>query len=462
MEKHTLLIIDDDVDICMLLKRFFERKGYRVRIAFKASEGIDIVKKESIDLVLTDFRLPDKDGFDVIKEIQAVKKNLPVIVITGYSDVNQAVQAIRLGAYEYVTKPIYPEEILLLVEEAIAKSKRKESDKKLAKGKKKGKQSSTDKYLIPSGAYAEELQRQISLVSPTDMTVIIIGESGTGKEVVARMIHEASDRKDQAFIPVDCGALTQELASSELFGHVRGAFTGAASDKKGSFELANNGTLFLDEIGNLSYENQIKLLRALQEKVIRKVGGEKEIPIDVRIIVATNEDLEKAIEKGTFRTDIYYRINEFKISLKPLRENKEELEQFFDFFLNQSNKELNKSVKGIEPDAWKLLLDYPWPGNTRELKNVVKYSVLMTEGDTIKTESLPTEILNFDLASFIQLDSNDEGSLDLREVSARAETKAILQALKLTKNNRSRAAELLGIDRKTLYNKMNAYGLMEE
>src|SRR5690554_5745662 len=471
MTEHTLLIIDDDVDICMLLKRFFERKGYQVRIAFKGGEGLDIVKKEKIDLVLTDFRLPDIDGFEIIKSIREVNDILPIIVITGYSDVNQAVKVIRLGAYEYVTKPIFPEEVLLLVQDALKKKNAKLSTgtennpptpKPIPKNAK-----SKENFLIPQSAYSQSIQRLIDIISPTNMTVVITGESGTGKEVVARMIHNASQRSNGPFIPVDCGALPQELASSELFGHVKGAFTGATSDKKGSFELANGGTLFLDEIGNLSYENQVKLLRVLQERVIRKVGSEKDMPIDVRIIVATNEDLKLAMHKGTFREDIYYRVNEFKIELYPLRKNKEELSDFVQFFLKKSNDELSKSVDTIKDDAWEVLYNYPWPGNIRELKNTIKRAVLMAESNQLSLKDLPQEIVNpepvnWNNFSSSHVDDKEPLSLLLKEVTAEAEKKAISKVLFLANNNKTKAAEILGIDRKTLYNKLNAYGLLEE
>jgi two-component system response regulator HydG len=266
---------------------------------------------------------------------------------------------------------------------------------------------------------------------------------------------------------VDCGALPQELASSELFGHVKGAFTGATSDKKGSFELANGGTLFLDEIGNLSYENQVKLLRVLQERVIRKVGSEKDMPIDVRIIVATNEDLKLAMDKGTFREDIYYRVNEFKIELNPLRKNKDELSDFVYFFLKKSNTELSKSVDGIKDEAWEVLYNYSWPGNIRELKNAIKRAVLMADSDQLYKKDLPSEIVNPEIVNLnknedTNIDTSKTQSLILKDVTAEAEKNAIVRVLSLANNNKTKAAEILGVDRKTLYNKLNTYGLLEE
>lgn len=472
MAKGKILIIDDDVDICTLLKRFLERKDYEVITAFKGEEGVNKALEEQVDLVLTDFRLPDKDGLSIIKDIKAQNSDIPIIVITGYSDVNQAVKSIQLGAYEYVTKPIYPEEILLKIEEATESQSRKgqETDTivekesvvpKRTKAKKKstkGEDALKGDILQGTSAKSKNIQKLIELVAPTNMTVVIIGESGTGKEIVARLIHRTSDRKEKPFVAVDCGALPQDLAASELFGHIKGAFTGATVDKKGHFEMADGGTLFLDEIGNLSYENQVKLLRVLQERVVRRMGSEKDIPVDVRIIVATNEDLKKAMHSGKFREDIYYRINEFKISLPALKENKEDLKDLVSFFIDKANKELGKDVKSADYNVMKAFEGYRWPGNIRELKNVVKRAVLLTHGDTIKEEVLPFEIMQ----PTDPLSSNESDSLHLKDVVERAETRAILKALELTNNNKSKCADLLGIDRKTLYNKLNAYGLLDK
>lgn len=475
MIKQTILIVDDDVDICLLLKRFFERNGFDVKTAFKGKEGLDILRNEAIDLILTDFRLPDHDGFQMIEAIKKINPSLPIIVITGYSDVNQAVKVIRLGAYEYVTKPIFPEEILLLIKDALAENQVAISTEKETESKasdqpnnfppSSNNQQDKESFLVPTGAYRQEIQKMIALIAPTNMTALILGESGTGKEVVARMIHENSERKNQAFVPVDCGALTQELAASELFGHVKGAFTGATSDKKGSFELADNGTLFLDEIGNLSYENQVKLLRVLQERKIRRVGDEKDMPVNVRIIVATNEDLKVEMQKGSFREDVFYRINEFKIQLQALRENKEELKEFVNYFLEVSNTELGKNCKAFSDEVWKIFERYPWPGNIRELKNVIKFAVLMAEKSVITKHDLPKELLqpstyllkNKDSQSVDQMGSN---SLLLKDVVANAEKNAIIKALDKSHDNKTKAAEILGVDRKTLYNKLNSYGLL--
>lgn len=470
MAEKTLLIIDDDVDICILLERYFKRKGFQVKKAFNGKNGLKIIQEGEIDLVLTDFRLPDIEGFDVIQSVKQLNSSIPVIVITGYSDVNQAVKAIQLGAYEYVTKPIYPEEILSLVNQALQNNDittKEKNVEEVAPSTPLVEDDPFEAFLVPNSPYSQQLQEQISLVAPTNVSCVIIGETGTGKEVVARMIHKASKRRNRPFIPIDCGALTQELAASELFGHVKGAFTGAATDKKGSFELAHNGTLFLDEIGNLSYENQVKLLRVLQERKIRRVGGEKEISINVRIIVATNEDLKILVQNKSFREDVYFRINEFRINLLPLRENHEELIDFIPFFIQKSNQTLSKSVKSIDEEVKSFFLSYAWPGNIRELKNVINYAVLVAKDDTLHLRDLPEDLIsnnhnNSNNSTPLNVSSFEPGSLLLKDVTALAESKAIQKALELANQNKTKAAELLGIDRKTLYNKLNAYGLIED
>ncbi len=462
-KQEHIIIIDDDVDICALLKRFFERKGYAVSTAFKAQEGLELIRANSYDVLLTDFRLPDMDGLEVIKNVRKIKSDLPIIVITGYSDVAQAIKAIRLGAYEYVTKPIYPEEILLHVQKAItSKSAAKEVEQSIPVEEKSAvsNMASLPDYISGKSVQSQRVSQLIDLVAPTNMTVVILGESGTGKEVAARMIHNSSKRQKAPFVTVDCGALPQEIAGSELFGHTKGSFTGAVADKKGQFEIANGGTLFLDEIGNLSYENQIKLLRVLQERTIRRLGSEKDQPIDVRIIVATNEDLQVAMEKGNFREDIYHRLNEFKIVLPNLRDSKEDIEIFCQFFLEKANNELNRSVLKFDSAVMDNFKKYSWPGNMRELKNVVRRSVLLSTGDTIQSNVLPSEILS---PAPKQKPENEEfqslDTFDLKIIIEEAESRTIRKALDKTAYNKSRAAALLGIDRKTLYNKMAAYGI---
>lgn len=471
MSKNKILIIDDDLDICALLKRFLERKDFEVSTAFKGVDGLNTLKEGDFSLVLCDFRLPDKDGVEMIQEIRKMDQHIPIVIITGYSDVKVAVKAIRLGAFEYVTKPIFPEEILLTInnalEAAAGKSERvdeESSSKSVSEPKavplKKNAVATEQEIKVGKSAQAKQVQQLMDLVAPTDMSVVILGESGTGKEVAARTIHNRSPRKNNRFVAVDCGALPKELAGSELFGHVKGSFTGAINDKKGHFEYANGGTLFLDEIGNLSYENQVKLLRVLQERKIRKVGSEVDQEVDVRIIVATNEDLKDAMRSGEFREDIYYRVNEFKIELPTLKDNKTDLKEYLDFFLEKANKELGKNIEGFTTEVIDAFVAYHWPGNIRELKNVIKRAVLLTQGSLIESIVLPPEILNPNFFAGTSTEDDDDRITDLKTVVEKAETKAILKVLEKTAFNKSRCAEILGIDRKTLYNKMNAYGLM--
>lgn len=466
MKKSKILVIDDDVDICQLLKRFLDRKGYESHSALRGNEGLIFIKNNDVDLVLMDFRLPDYDGIDLIKEIKAINKVIPVIVITGYSDVKQAVKLIQLGAFEYVTKPIFPEQILEHIKNALDQPEPKTNKsisvptpapetKKVKTSPKtfKNNLQESKSFITGSSIQAKEVKNQVEMVAPTEMTVLLLGESGTGKEVTARMIHNYSTRKDNPFVAVDCGALPKELAGSELFGHKKGAFTGALNDKKGHFEQAEGGTLFLDEIGNLSYENQIKLLRVLQERKVRRIGDDKDIPVNVRIIVATNENLKTALEEGRFREDVFYRINEFNIKLPPLRACKEDILNFANFFLDKANIELNKNISGFSNKAQKELLNYNWPGNIRELKNVVKRCVLLSSDTLINESDLPLEI------KVNEAPSKTSSSLLLKDAVAKAEIDAINSALKLVRNNKSKAAKLLGVDRRTLYNKLEQYNI---
>ncbi|MGK7392302.1 MAG: sigma-54-dependent transcriptional regulator [Candidatus Cyclobacteriaceae bacterium M2_1C_046] len=467
MEK--VLIIDDDKDICLLLEKFLTKKDYQAKSAYSGEEAVNKLKKDDFDCVLCDYKLPDSDGLEMLQRIKILQPNVAVIIITGYSDVKTAVETLKKGAYDYVTKPLFPDEILLTIQGAIRSShKREEKSEAEETGKKAEGQALKDKkltrnvkkeYLTGKSKQAEIVQKHINLIAPTDMSVIITGETGTGKEFVANAIHLKSKRKDAPFIAVDCGALPKDLAGSELFGHVKGAFTGALNDKKGSFELADGGTMFLDEIGNLTYENQIKLLRVLQERKIKRVGGIKDIEIDVRVLAATNEDLKDQVKKGNFREDLYHRLNEFKIELSPLRERKADVMLFAGHFLNLANEQLDKHVQGFDDEVEDKLVNYFWHGNLRELHNVVKRSVLLCQGELVTTECLPREIITpeyFDMNS--PSAPNSEGA-DLKAVSESAERNAIINVLEKTGYNKTKAAEVLNIDRKTLYNKLKAYDI---
>ncbi|MBD2753336.1 sigma-54-dependent transcriptional regulator [Spirosoma validum] len=488
MEK--ILIIDDNNDICLLLERFLSKQGYKTASVQRGDDGLTLLRKEAFELVICDFKLPDIDGLEMLRRIKVMHPTTAVIIITGYSDVRMAVQTVKHGAYDYVTKPLYPDEILYTIKAALERRIQSLSQAKAAPAStttaaKSGsvKAASSKAVLAPDGKRfifgksraAEQLQEHIDLIAPTDMSVIITGETGTGKEFVANAIHLKSKRAEKPFVAIDCGALGKELAGSELFGHVKGSFTGAMSDKAGSFEFANGGTIFLDEIGNLSYDNQIKLLRVLQERKIRRIGSNQDIPVDVRIIVATNEDLREAVRQGKFREDIYHRIAEFEMHLSPLRERKADIMIFAEHFLETANQQLEKDILGFEEEVRDKLKNYYWHGNLRELQNVVKRAVLLSKGDYIEPDVLPREITE---PQYLTTDDTNAGNVqisydparpgvpvfsqsaaNLKSVSENAERAAILKVLEKTGYNKTKAAEVLNIDRKTLYNKLKAYDI---
>lgn len=446
-----ILLIEDDISFCKLLEKFLIKKAYEVTIAFSAAEARLAIKKESFDLILTDLRLPDSDGIGLMSEFKTAYPEIPVILMTGYSDVNTAVKAIKNGAADYISKPFNPDEVLLVITNALKTPKTEEDETPIKEKKTPKKQTANTENEFVKGisVASKKLLDHIHLVSPTDMSVLIIGESGTGKEIIAKSIHQQSLRKNNNFIAVDCGAIPKELAASEFFGHLKGSFTGAISDKMGYFEAANGGTLFLDEIGNLSYENQIQLLRALQERKIKPVGSNKEINVDIRIITATNEDLREAVKNGDFREDLYHRINEFSIQSPSLKDRDEDLMVFADYFLEKANQQLNKDIIGFSPEVVSIFQNYNWPGNLRELQNCVKRATLLSKGDFIESDVLPAEFFQ------IQKQSGANGNFSLSE----NEKEAIIQALSKAQNNKSEAAKLLKITRKTLYNKLKHYNI---
>ncbi|GAB2567097.1 sigma-54-dependent transcriptional regulator [Spirosoma areae] len=487
MEK--ILIIDDNNDICLLLERFLSKQGYKTASVQRGDDGLVLLRKEAFELVICDFKLPDIDGLEMLRRIKVMHPTTAVIIITGYSDVRMAVQTVKHGAYDYVTKPLYPDEILYTIKAALERRAQSLIQQKgtapvstAAKGNLPKAQSAksnmtTDgkRFIFGKSRAAEQLQKHIDLIAPTDMSVIITGETGTGKEFVANAIHLKSKRAERPFVAIDCGALSKELAGSELFGHIKGSFTGAMSDKAGSFEFANGGTIFLDEIGNLTYDNQIKLLRVLQERKIRRIGSNQDIPVDVRIIVATNEDLREAVRQGKFREDIYHRIAEFELHLSPLRERKADIMIFAEHFLELANQQLEKEILGFDEEAKEKLKEYYWHGNLRELQNVVKRAVLLTQGDYVEADVLPQEIISpqyftpEDTANTnIQINYDparpgvpvfSQSGANLKSVSENAERAAILKVLEKTGYNKTKAAEVLNIDRKTLYNKLKAYDI---
>lgn len=450
--EQRILIVEDDAAFALMLQKWLQKNGFTPIVSTRLGQARELLHNESFSLILSDLRLPDGEGTELLEWIRRQQIDTPVIMMTSYAGIQSAVEAMKQGAFDYLEKPVNPTLLKQKIEQALLRASAPADTpvSEPAHFNPDNIQPDTPGKIEGSSPVAAQMYRHIRMVAPTRMAVMILGESGTGKEYAARLIHESSDRRDKPFIAVDCGSLARELAQSELFGHLKGSFTSAIANKTGVFELANGGTVFLDEVGNLPYEVQVQLLRALQEQKIRPVGSATDIDIDVRLVSATNEDLEKAIAEGRFRMDLYHRLNEFSIQVPPLRERPEDLEQFALHFLKEANRELNKQLTGFEPEAWAQLRNYSWPGNLRELRNVVRRAALFTEGTRIPKESLPT------------LNATAPASPSLRQLSARdpeSERERIVQALEQTRGNKSEAAKLLQIDRKTLYNKIHQYNI---
>jgi len=484
-----ILVIDDDRDMCLLLNRFLTRKGYDVLEFYNGKKSLEYMEHNKPSLVLCDFRLEDMDGSVLLQKIKDRYPNLPVIIITGYSDIKTAVEVMKSGAFDYVTKPLLPDEILITIKKALAADAKPEQAKVAEETEPEMPKSFNGNGAFRSGEYVfgdtpsfRKLMHQINLVAPTNYSVIIYGESGSGKEAIAQEIHKRSKRSHKNFVAIDCGALSKELAASELFGHEKGSFTGAVQAKVGSFELANGGTIFLDEIANLSYDIQVSLLRVTQERKMRRVGGTKDIDLDVRIIIASNEKLWDSTRTGKFREDLYHRFNEFSMEIPPLRDRREDIMLFANHFLQQTNEELGKKIKGFSREVEEIFHQYVWYGNLREMKNIIKRATLLCEGPLIEARYLPFEISNFNKLQFdspgdqsgFQSSSapsvNTQPEAEVRTIAIPAahehtlkaaaidvEYEIIVDALKKCNYNKSKAAKLLNIDRKTLYNKMKQY-----
>lgn len=485
---QKILIIDDDRDMCLLLKRFLTRHGFEVLEAYSGKKALELLETVEPDLAMCDFRLEDMEGNVLLGKIKEKYPHVPVIIITGYSDIKIAVEVMKMGAYDYITKPLFPDEILVTIKKALETGSKEQlpgvAVKKDSAPVAAPPAPARDKgpTVIHSGEYIfgdtptfKQILQQIDLVGPTNYTVIIYGESGSGKEAIAQEIHKRSKRKNKPFVAIDCGALSKELAGSELFGHEKGSFTGALNQKTGSFEIANGGTIFLDEVANLGYDIQVSLLRVVQERKMRRVGGTKDIELDVRIIVASNEKLWDSAKKGKFREDLFHRFNEFSIDVPPLRQRSEDIMLFANHFLQTTNQELGKNVKRFSPEVESIFKSYVWYGNLRELKNVIKRATLLSDGDQIEATSLPFEISHYNKLQFDKtpepaavqhVSSTIEDVVEtpravsettLKGASIDAEYEMILRALKKVNFNKSKAAKLLNIDRKTLYNKMKQY-----
>ena len=463
--KNPILLVEDDVVFSKMLSRFLERNGYDV-IGCYSLEEAEKNLTPAIKMIFTDLRLPDGDGINFLKQVKDIFPNLPVVVMTSYAEVSTAVEAMKLGAFDYISKPFQQEDVLNVIKNAqntvfstpkpetveTAAPLSKTDHSSPAKMVKAPKVTEENPYIEGVSPASKKLSKFINLVAPTDMSVLIMGESGTGKEVVAKLIHLKSERRNKPFIAVDCGAIPKEIASSEFFGHVKGSFTGAITDKKGHFEEANGGTIFLDEVGNLSYENQIQLLRALQERRIKPIGSSKEIEVDIRVLAATNEDLLEAVNKGDFREDLYHRLNEFAIKVPSLSERKDDLMIFASYFLEKANEKLHKNVQGFTERAVQKMLNYNWGGNLRELSNVVKRATLLTTTDYISENELP---------DFVMSETHHFPTERFSFSTKENERELIIGALHETNNNKTEAAKLLGFTRKTLYNKLKAYNIEE-
>ena len=444
MNGDNILIVDDDVTFALMLKTWLGKHGFDSDTVSSVAAAKKRFKERDYSIVLTDMRLPDSDGIDLLQWMSVQKPGIPVIVMTNFAEIQNAVNSMKLGAFDYLSKPVNPSELLDKISEALKHTSKADS----VDGTQEPAVEQVD-FIEGNSDASKLLYQYVNLVAPTNMSVLICGESGTGKEHIAHLIHSRSKRSGKPFVAIDCGSIPAELAGSEFFGHTKGSFTGALSDKIGAFEAANGGTVFLDEVGNLGYETQMHLLRALQERKIKRIGSNKEIEIDIRLVAATNEDLEKAISKGAFRNDLYHRISEFTIHMPELKDLKQDIMLYANFFLDSANRELGKNVIGFDDNVMQLFLNYDWPGNLRQMKNTVMRATLLTQGEYITMDSLPRELSLHKVVV--------EKSALLHDPAD--EKERILSALKNAGGNKSMAAILLGVDRKTLYNKLKLYDI---
>lgn len=463
-----ILIVEDDLAFGTMLQTWLKKKGFdveKVTNVGAAARWLTEGGADSVNLILSDLRLPDHDGLFLLTWMRKRNIAVPFIVMTYYAEVQNAVLAMKSGAADYIAKPVQPDILLQKINDALqAASAATPVSQAVSAASAPVSAASTNaaascttananasasvpKYLEGRSEASRQLYDYVRLVAPTPMSVLILGASGTGKEYVARRIHELSARKDKPFFALDCGAIPKDVAASEFFGHKKGAFTGADADKRGAFEVANGGTLFLDEVGNLSYDVQVQLLRALQERRIRPVGGDRELKVDIRLVCATNENLEQAVAEGRFREDLYHRINEFTIYMPQLRERGNDIFLFADLFIRQANAELQRQVDGLDAAAAELLVQHSWPGNLRELNNVMKRAVLLARGRQITAAELQQAMGPVRQNAVPTL--HDEAD----------ERQRIEEALRQTGGNKAKAARLLGIDRKTIYNKMEKWGM---
>lgn len=459
MEK--ILIVEDDLSFGTIIQAWLRKKGFEVEKTTSVKSAIAAWEETAkqgnaargFDLVLSDLRLPDKDGIFLLRWMREHGMKVPFIVMTSYAEIQNVVLAMKSGATDYIAKPFHPDILLDKIHEALNARKQSANSTSTPEdgGAKDDQSDNPPKYIEGESEASRKLYSYVSLVAPTPMSVLILGASGTGKEYVARRIHELSPRAGKPFFALDCGAIPKDVAASEFFGHVKGAYTGAEDDKKGAFEMANGGTLFLDEMGNLSYEVQVQLLRALQERKVRPLGSNKEIEVDIRLVCATNENLAERVAEGAFREDLFHRINEFTIYMPELKQRGSDLFLFADLFIRHANKELNRQVEGLDDKAKAMIASYGWPGNLRELNNVMKRATLLATGRYIGVKELEQGMAHIQVPTAMRPPTtlHDE----------QTERQRIEAALNAAGGNKSKAAQMLAVDRKTLYNKMRKYGM---
>ena len=450
----TILIVEDNKDMNFLLSSILREEGYHVISVGNGARAIQEVKKKIPDLVLLDMRLPGMNGIEILERFRGIDSDMLVIMITAFAEVSDAVKAMKLGAYDYITKPFNNDELLITIRNAI---KTRTLSQEVATLKSKLGEKEAIKKQFGESVAIKRVIKQVDLIAPTNMSVILQGKSGTGKEVIANLIHEKSQRKSKPFVALDCGAIPDTLIESEIFGYEKGAFTGANNTKEGKFEEANGGTLLLDEITNLPFDGQAKLLRAIEEKIVTHVGGKRKIMVDVRIISTTNLDFKEEIQNGNFREDLYHRLNEFQIDLPLISERIEDIPILAFEFLQDANKELGKRINGFSDGAKKMMTSYSWPGNVRELKHVVKRATLMAEGNFIEPEDLSFVISDKTEAVSILNNINEGSSYD--DIISKFEKELIVSALEKANGNKTKAAESLSMNRKTLYRKMKSLNL---
>ena len=449
--KFNILIVDDEKNIREGLGKALELDGYHVLLAADGQEGLETIEHEEVDLVIADLRMPRLSGEELLRRVVQSYPTVPVIILTGHGTIETAVQAMRDGAYDFLTKPVNLDRLSLLCKRALSTRELVMQHRQMQQ---ELEQQRRFQNIIGKSSEMQRIFELVKQVAPTKASVLITGESGVGKELIADAIHNASNRQDKPFIRVHCAALSESLLESELFGHEKGAFTGAVARKRGRFELAHTGSIFLDEIGEIEQSVQIKILRVLQEKQFERVGGEETLEVDVRIISATNRELKSAIEEGRFREDLYYRLNVVNLHIPPLRERKEDIPLLTSAFIKEFAQENNKPVEGIDPKARAALYNYPWPGNIRELRNSIESAVVMCKGNIITPEDLPPSI--------VRESDDDHIRISVGSTLAEAEREIIRSTLAAQNGNKSRTAEILGIGRKTLHRKVDEYGLREE